>query len=104
MSETVINVTHVRNGNSNNNQHHPNHIYDDASNLNWIKFNVEYFVTADGILKLIQLVRFKFNTQMFLLLSLNLERIKHLFGLQRSLAYTYIILILHLFYSFSHIL
>lgn len=52
MSETVINVTHVHNGN-----HNSNHVNNNSNNnLGWIQFNIEYFLTRDGILKLIQLV------------------------------------------------
>lgn len=50
MSETAINVTNIRNGQPN---HTPNHV---DSNLSWIKFNVEYFLTVDGILKIVQFV------------------------------------------------
>lgn len=79
MSETVINVTRVNNG------HNGNHIDNNVNNLGWIKFNVEYFLTTDGILKLVQLVsikqRIKCEAQIFPLLSLNLDRIEHLFAI-----------------------
>lgn len=51
MSETVINVTNVRNGHNT-----PSHVDDPISNLSWIKFNLDYFLTIDGILKIIQFV------------------------------------------------
>jgi hypothetical protein len=53
MSETVINVTHVHNGNGSNHVNNNN----PSNNLGWIQFNIEYFLTRDGILKLVQLVR-----------------------------------------------
>lgn len=53
MSETVINVTRVSSANG----HHPsNGVDEQGSNLSWIQFNIEYFMTHDGILKLVQLV------------------------------------------------
>lgn len=44
MTETTVNVGHHPNGNA------------EAQNLNWIQFNVEYFKTRDGLLKLLELV------------------------------------------------
>lgn len=44
MTETTVNVGHHPNGNA------------EAQNLNWIQFNVDYFKTRDGLLKLLELV------------------------------------------------
>lgn len=65
MSETVVNVTHVRSANG----HHPNNVQEDPSNLRWIQFNVDYFLTHDGILKLVQLVSKEFIVKIFQLLT-----------------------------------
>lgn len=63
MSETVINVTHVRGANG-----HPTN-NPEPSNLGWIQFNIEYFFSHDGILKLVQLVSEKFLAEMLQLLT-----------------------------------
>lgn len=42
--DTSVNVGHQPNGNSG------------TPNLSWIQFNVDYFKTRDGVLKLVQLV------------------------------------------------
>lgn len=44
MTETMVNVDHHQNGNAG------------QQNLNWIQFNVDYFKTRDGLLKLLELV------------------------------------------------
>jgi hypothetical protein len=48
MTETSINVGHQNNHNNN-----PQGL----SGLGWIRFNIDYFKTRDGLLKLVQLVR-----------------------------------------------
>lgn len=86
MSETVINVTHVRGSNG----HNPNSVQGDgASNLGWIQFNIEYFLTHDGILKLVQIVSKECVVKIIKLLTLKLWRIKHLFAKIFFYSYTH---------------
>jgi hypothetical protein len=68
MSETVINVTHVRGANG----QPTNNVQGEGSNLGWIQFNVEYFLTHDGLLKLVQLVSEECVDKIIKLLTLKL--------------------------------
>lgn len=61
MSETVVTIDPNRNAQQQPQQQQPKPATAPGGALSWIKFNVGYFQTIPGILKLVQLVSTKFN-------------------------------------------